>query len=105
MYTRINCKDAQPELPELIDRVIAEDETVVIRRRPGAYAVLMSIRELRSLLESIHLLKDPESATRLLDAIERADRGEGIRISPEELAREYGLWKGDAAEGQAGVAR
>lgn len=47
--------------------------------------------ELSSLLETIHLLRSPRNATRLIEALDLADKGSTPPQTLEELARDMGL--------------
>jgi hypothetical protein len=40
---------------------------------------------------TVYLLRSPKNAARLIEALERSERGEGIRMSPDELRAELGL--------------
>lgn len=88
--------EAGARLSSLIDRVIRDGEKVIIRRRQGDAVALISAPELASLVETVHLLRSPKNAERLLAAMERSRHGEGKPESLDELRRDLGL---DAAEG------
>jgi antitoxin YefM len=63
-------------------QVVANEETVTIIRPNGKNVVLISEAELSSLLETLHLLRSPANATRLLTALERA---KAKTISPQTV--------------------
>jgi addiction module HigA family antidote len=75
----------------LLDRVTANREVVVIRRRGGEDVALIAAAELDSLMETAHLLRSPANAQRLLSALVRAQRGEVEPQTVEDLRREVGL--------------
>jgi len=75
----------------LLDRATNDRETVIIARRGTPDVAMIAAYELASLQETVHLLRSPRNAARLLAALERAERGEGIRMSPDELRVELGL--------------
>ncbi|MHB8654469.1 MAG: type II toxin-antitoxin system Phd/YefM family antitoxin [Terriglobia bacterium] len=57
---------------------IAEDQEVVSARRKGAKNfALVSSEKLAGLRETAHLLRSPQNAKRLLDALRRAKRAVG----------------------------
>ena len=55
-----------------MDRVVANREVVMVRRRQGGDVALVAADELEGLLETVHLLRSPRNAARLLSALERA---------------------------------
>ena len=83
--------EARAHLATLLDRVTNDRETVIITRRGSADVAMIAADELESLQETIHLLRSPRNAARLLAALDRAERGEGIRMTPEELRASLGL--------------
>ena len=82
---------ARANLASLWDQVTDNREMVVIKRRGAEDVVLISADELAGLLETAHLLRSPRNAERLLQALGRAERGEGKPQSIEELRKEVGL--------------
>ena len=60
---------ANANLKELLDEVVEGGEPVIIGRGKGRNVAFISTRDLRSLLETIHVLKSPNNARRLLDSI------------------------------------
>ncbi len=82
---------ARAELASLLDEVVNNREGVIIRRRNRGDVALIAADELSSLMETVHLLKSPANARRLFDSLEGARRGEGTRMTVEELRREFGL--------------
>ena len=85
-YTR-----ARAELARLLDDVTENREIVIIERRSGESAALIAADELSSLLETAYLLRSPANAERLLDALGRALKRDGLPIGPDDLRREVGL--------------
>jgi antitoxin YefM len=49
------------------------------------------VDELRSLIETAHLLRSPKNAERLLQALARAQQGKGRPQSIAKLRRDVGL--------------
>jgi antitoxin YefM len=87
---------ARANLATLWDEVTQNREMVIIQRRGAEDVVLISADELAGLLETAHLLRSPRNAERLLQALARAERGEGQPQSVEELREEMGLGAGGA---------
>ncbi|MBE7560608.1 type II toxin-antitoxin system prevent-host-death family antitoxin [bacterium] len=80
-YTEVRAK-----LAEMITRVCNDHTPVVITRRRGDSAVLMSLEDYESLAETAYLLRSPRNARRLLDSIKEIEEGRGVEhalIEPE----------------------
>jgi antitoxin YefM len=82
---------AQANLKELLDEVVEGGEPVIIRGGKGSNVAFIAIRDLRGLLETIHLLRSPNNARRLLDALEQSKHGEGKPETVEQFRAEFGL--------------
>jgi antitoxin YefM len=88
--------EAYKSFDTLLDTV-ADDREVVIIERPGAEdIVLIAADELRSLFETVHLLRSPANAERLLTALARVRRGEGQAQTLDALRREVAIDKAPA---------
>jgi antitoxin YefM len=66
---------ARQNLASLLDRVTNDREIVYVNRRGSESVAMIAADELQSLLETIHLLRSPKNAERLMGAIERARAG------------------------------
>ena len=62
---------------ETIDAVIDDCEEVVIARDDKDPVVILPLEQYESLLETLHLLKDPEYAQELTDSIAQLEAGHG----------------------------
>ena len=91
--------DARARLAEFMDRAAQDRETVVITRRGSPDVALISADELRGLQEVAHLFRSPANAQRLLAAMARAERGEGQRMSVEQLR----AWIHEREQGGSGA--
>ena len=91
MTVEISYSQARQRLASLLDEVTNDREVVIIRRRNGEPAALIAADELVALTETAHLLKSPANATRLLEALARALKGEGQTMTVEEVQSEVGL--------------
>lgn len=78
-------------LASFLDRVVEDQEVVIVRRRKAGDVALIPAAELSALLETAHLLRSPTNARRLLAALHRAERGKGRPEPLERLRREMGL--------------
>lgn len=82
---------ARANLAGLCDEAAENREIVIIRRRKGGNVALIAADELESLVESVHLLRSPRNAERLLSALERALKNQGEPASIASLRDEVGL--------------
>ncbi len=82
---------ARANLARLCDRVTADRDVVIIHRRGAADVALIAADELSGLLETVHLLRSPRNAERLLAALAEANAGDGESRTVEELRRELRL--------------
>ena len=83
--------DARANFARYLDRAADDRETIVVQRRGRPAVAIVAADELASLVETAHLLRSPANARRLLEALDRSERGEGARLSLEELRRDVGL--------------
>jgi antitoxin YefM len=79
---------ARANLASLLDEATSNREIVIIQRRGEEDVALIAADELAGLLETIHLLRSPKNAERLLAALSRARAREGTAQKIEELRRE-----------------
>ena len=82
---------ARWRLASLMDQVTDTREPVLIRRRGREPVALIAAAELAGWLETAHLLRSPRNARRLLEAGDRAARGEGEALDVAELRLRLGL--------------
>jgi antitoxin YefM len=68
-YTRL-----RNELARVLDKINEDRSTVIITRRRGRPAVLMSMDEYSALQETVHLLRSPRNAARLRVAREQVEK-------------------------------
>ena len=91
MSVEISYSKARQRLATLLDKVTQDREVVIIHRRNGESAALIAADELISLTETAHLLRSPANAQRLLEALVRALKGEGVTMTVNELRDEVAL--------------
>jgi antitoxin YefM len=91
MATETSYTHARANLAALCDEVTSTREPIIIRRRGCEDVALVSADELRSLMETAHLLRSPRNTQRLLTALVRAQSQELPRETVEALRREFGL--------------
>src|SRR5215470_5614037 len=78
-------------LATVLDQVVEQQETVIVRRRGSGDVALLPASELAGLMETAHLLRSPRKARRLLTAVRRAEQGKGKRMTMDQLRLEIGL--------------
>ena len=88
MATETSYTSLRENLASVLDRVVDEQETVIVRRRGSRDVALIPASELAGLIETAHLLRSPANARRLLAALRRAERGKGKPGDAAELRRE-----------------
>ncbi len=83
--------DARNNFFKLLDLVVQNNQVYIINRRDGENVALITESDLRSLVETVYLLKTPANANRLLDAIEESKSGKIEPQTIEELQQELGI--------------
>jgi antitoxin YefM len=91
METQTTYTQARANLAKLCDQVAGNRDIVIISRRKGGDVALIAADELSSILETLHLLRSPRNADRLLSALKDAKARKGKRQSVRSLRREVGL--------------
>ena len=91
MATETTYTALRNNLASVLDRVVDDQETVIVRRKGGKDVALVPATELAGLEETAHLLRSPNNAKRLLGAIRDAKRGRLRKMTMEQLRREVGL--------------
>jgi antitoxin YefM len=66
-----NFTEFRTNLKQLLDDVENNNETLVIKRGAGHGAVLISLDEFNSLMETVHLLSSRANADRLYESIKQ----------------------------------
>ena len=84
MAAAITYTAARARFASLCDSATSSREPIIIHRRGAEDVALISAAELRSILETAHLLRSPENAKRLLKALRRA---RGRALQPKSLDR------------------
>jgi len=82
MIQTITLTKVKARLDVLCEQVVQNQTIVIIRRRGKENVALVSASELSWLIETIHLLKPPRNAERLIAALTRALRHE-VQTAPK----------------------
>ena len=91
MVTKTTYSNARQSLRALWDEAVLTREPIFITRRGAEDVALISADELSSVMETVHLLRSPENAKRLLTALNRAFENSVQPSSLDELKRELGV--------------
>lgn len=75
-------------LASVLDQVVDQQETVIVRRRGARDVALIPATELAGLTETAHLLRSPRNARRLLSALRRAKAGNVRPVTAAALRKE-----------------
>src|SRR5436309_3201734 len=112
MTIQTTYSDARAKFAELYDRAVDDCETIIVKRRGKPDLAMIAADELASLEETAHLLRSPANAKQLFEAMERADRGETVKVSDEalktmirEVKKGSGFWEMMEQAGLAEQAR
>jgi antitoxin YefM len=88
MATETTYTSLRENLATVLDQVVDQQETVIVRRRGSRDVALIPASELAGLMETAHLLRSPRNARRLLTALHRAERGKTKPATAAQLRRE-----------------
>jgi antitoxin YefM len=88
MATETTYTSLRENLASVLDQVVDQQETVIVRRKGSRDVALVPARELAGLIETAHLLRSPRNARRLLTALHRAEQHKTKPATVAELRRE-----------------
>ena len=71
----VNYTEFRTALKDYLDSVENDKETLIIKRKSGKGAVLISLEEYNSIMETLHLLSSKVNAKRLFDSMEQMKDG------------------------------
>ena len=92
MIVETSYAQTSPSLNVLLDRVVNDREIIYVKSESGESVALIAADELQSILETMHLLRSPKNAERLLNAISRARNHTEATQTPDQLRNELGLF-------------
>lgn len=70
-----NFTEFRTSLKGYLDSVENDKETLIIKRKTGKGAVIISLDEYNSIMETLHLLSSKKNAARLYESIEQMKSG------------------------------
>lgn len=74
-----NFTEFRTELKKFLDNVENNNETLIIKRGSGKGAVMMSLDEYNSIMETLHLLNSKANADKLYESIAQIKEGKTVR--------------------------
>jgi antitoxin YefM len=74
-----NFTEFRTRLKNFLDDVENNNETLIIKRGTGNGAVLISLDEYNSIMETVHLLSSKVNADRLYESIQQIKAGKGLQ--------------------------
>jgi antitoxin YefM len=80
--TVVSYSHLRQHLARVMDEVCDSAAPVIVTRQNARSVVMLSLEENESMAETLHLLRNPRNAERLLRSIARADAGELIEADP-----------------------
>ena len=81
----LSYSETRARLKEVMDRVVADRQPVVVTRQKAEAVVMVSLADWNAMAETLHLLETPANAERLRASIRELDAGEGqVRELVEE---------------------
>lgn len=79
-----NYSEFRTDLKKFLDSVEDNNETLIIKRKTGKGAVMISIDEYNSIMETIHLLSSKKNADRIYESIQQLKSGKTVRPKLED---------------------
>lgn len=74
-----NFTEFRTSLKKFLDNVENNNETLIIKRGAGKGAVMMSLNEYNSIMETLHLLNSKANADKLYESIDQMKKGKVVR--------------------------
>lgn len=79
-----NFSEFRTGLKSYLDSVEDDNETLIIKRKSGKGAVMISLDEYNSIMETMHLLSSKKNADRLYESIEQMKSGKIVQPKLED---------------------
>ncbi|OQX07491.1 MAG: antitoxin [Thiothrix lacustris] len=74
----VTYSEARNNLATMLDKAVDDHEHIIIIRKSGKNAVLMSLEDFNAWQETDYLLSSPANAKRLLKSLENVRNGKGL---------------------------
>jgi antitoxin YefM len=82
--THVSYTELRANLAGFMDEVCNTRDALLVTRQGARSVVMISEEDYEGLMETVHLLRSPANASRLLESIEQANRGELTEFDPTE---------------------
>jgi len=82
--TYVTYTELRQHLKKHLDSVCEDRAPLVVTRQSGEPVVMLTLAEYESLEETLHLLRDPANAERLLRSIKEAEEGKLVEHDLDE---------------------
>ena len=79
MMIAANYTEFRTALKDYLDRVENDKETLIVKRKKGSGAVIISLDEYNSIMETMHLLSSRKNAQRLFESIDQMKSGSTVQ--------------------------
>ena len=83
----VSYSELRNNLASYMDQVCDDRAPLVVTRQNARSVIMMSEEDYEGLIETVHLLKSPANAARLLRSIKQADQGQSIERDIVEAAK------------------
>lgn len=80
-----NYSELRTDLKSYLDNVEDNNETLIIKRSNGKGAVIISLAEYNSMMETMHLLSSQKNAERLYKSVKQMKTGKTVTKKITEL--------------------
>jgi antitoxin YefM len=70
----VNYSEFRSDLKNYLDKVEDNNEILILKRKSGKGAVIISLDEYNSIMETMHLLKSKRNAYRLYESMQQSIR-------------------------------
>ncbi len=80
-----NYSELRTDLKNYLDNVEDNNETLIIKRANGKGAVIISLAEYNSIMETLHLLSSQKNADRLHKSIKQMKASKSISVKLTDL--------------------
>jgi antitoxin YefM len=80
----VSYTELRANLAGFMEEVCNTRDALLVTRQGARSVVMISEEDYEGLMETVHLLRSPANASRLLESIEQANRGELTEFDPTE---------------------
>ena len=77
--------ETRQNLASLMDRVVKDNEPIIVARKKRGSVVLVSLNEWNSIQETLHLMSTRANAKALMKAMDDLEAGKGVEMTMTEL--------------------